>query len=49
MKHREDCKINFGDCPDCEHFKEMECQYNEKKDEEEALELHLAMSQEEIE
>ncbi len=23
------CPINFGDCPDCEHWKELECQYEE--------------------
>ena len=24
------CPIGFGDCPDCEYWKEGECQYNEK-------------------
>ena len=24
------CPINFGDCPDCEHYQAGECQYKDK-------------------
>jgi len=34
------CPIQFGDCPDCEHYKEGECQYEEENNQNTTARMH---------